>query len=305
MSRLDPSSFTTDDLPDMSGARAIVTGGNSGIGFHTARALSGVGAEVTIACRDLDKARAAASQMSGNVQVAELDLASLASVGSFASDWSGQLDLLVDNAGVMAPPTYRETADGFELQFGTNHLGHAALTAQLLPALLAAPAPRVVVVSSTAHHRGDASVVQGNQGGPYSAVHAYGNSKLANLLFAFELQRRSDAADVPLTVTACHPGVANTGLATSPDGLGARRLVRLVAPVVGRALMQSSAAGADATLWAATYAEPGSYVGPTRFAESRGPLGPANISDHALDEQLAARLWDVTQEATGAPFVWS
>ncbi|GAB3994506.1 oxidoreductase [Nocardioides marmoraquaticus] len=297
--------FGPDDLPDLTGRRVVVTGANSGIGFHAAQALAAHGAEVTIACRSLDKGREAQGRMSGTVDVAELDLASLASVEAFADAWSGPLDLLVGNAGVMTPPRYRETADGFELQFGTNHLGHVALTARLLPHLREAEAPRVVAVSSIAHHRGDASVLGGNEdAGSYSASKAYGNSKLANLLFAFELQRRAEAAGVPLTVTACHPGVSSTGLVSSPDGLGALPVVKHVLPLVTKVAAQSSAAGANPTLWAATYAEPASYTGPTGVGETRGRLGRARLSRAARDTDLAARLWEVSEQKTGVPFRW-
>ncbi|WP_211249240.1 SDR family NAD(P)-dependent oxidoreductase [Nocardioides aequoreus] len=297
---LDPASFGPDDLPDLTGRRVVVTGGNSGIGFHAARALAAHGAHVTLACRDLDKARAAQVRLPGTTEVAELDLASLDSVRRFAAAWSSPLDTLVCNAGVMTPPRYRETADGFELQFGTNHLGHFALTGLLLPHLREARAPRVVPVASIAHHRGDASVLQGNQGGGrYAASHAYGNSKLANLLFAQELQRRAGDA---LTVSACHPGVSNTGLIGSRDGLGRIPGVRLVAPVIGRVFLQSGQAGANPTLWASTYAGPASYTGPQRFGEARGPLGRARLSAFARDEQLAAELWRISEERTGVSF---
>ncbi|WP_211349108.1 SDR family NAD(P)-dependent oxidoreductase [Nocardioides litoris] len=302
MSTPDLAGFGPSDLPDLSGRRIVVTGGNSGIGFHAAKAFADHGAAVTIACRDLDKARQAQAKLPGGVEVAELDLASLASVRAFAEDWSGPLDTLVANAGVMTPPRYRETADGFELQLGTNHLGHAALTAQLLPRLLEADAPRVVVVSSIAHHQGDATVLEGNPRAGYSPSQAYGNSKLANLLLARELHRRATAAGLPLTVTACHPGVASTGLVTSRDGLGGLPLVRQVAPLVTRLLTQSAAAGANPTLWAATWAEAASYVGPTQLREVRGRLGHARLSPHARDERLAAALWERTEEWTGVRF---
>lgn len=297
------ASFGPDDLPDLSGRRIVVTGANSGIGFHAAHALAAHGAHVTIACRNLEKAREAQVRLPGTTEVAELDLASLDSVRRFAADWSGPLDTLVCNAGVMTPPRYRETADGFELQFGTNHLGHFALTGLLLPHLREAEAPRVVPIASIAHHRGDASVLQGNQGGGrYAAGHAYGNSKLANLLFGLELQRR---AGDRLTVAACHPGVSHTGLVTSPDGLGRLPGVRQLAPLALRLVLQSGQAGANPTLWAATYAEPGSYTGPQRFGEARGPLGRARLSSFARDEQLAAGLWRISEERTGVTFDFS
>ncbi len=303
MTTPDLAGFGPDDLPDLTGRRVLVTGGNSGIGFHAAHALADHGAEVTIACRNLDKAREAQVRLPGATEVAELDLASLASVRRFAESWSGPLDVLVCNAGVMTPPRYRETEDGFELQFGTNHLGHFALTGLLLPHLREAPDPRVVPVASIAHHRGDATVLQGNQAasgaGRYSASHAYGNSKLANLLFGFELQRRVGDS---LTVAACHPGVSNTGLMVSPDGLGRIPGVRQVAPLVGRVLFQSAAAGANPTLWAATYAGPATYTGPQQLREARGRLGPAKLSRAARDEALAAQLWELSEDRTGVRF---
>lgn len=302
MSTPDIAGFGPAALPDLTGRRAVVTGGNSGIGFHAAQALAEHGAEVTIACRSEERAREAVASLPSGVRVGVLDLASLASVRGFAEQWSGPLDLLVNNAGVMTPPRYRTTADGFELQFGTNHLGHVALTALLLPRLLEADAARVVAVSSIAHHRGDASVLAGNEGGRYRSGHAYGNSKLANLLFAFELQRRAAAVGSSLTATACHPGVSATGLVTNPDGLGGLPLVRQVAPLVMRLVTQSSRAGANPTLWAATYAEPGSYVGPQSLGESRGRVGPARLSAFARDTALAARLWEVSLERTGVSF---
>jgi NAD(P)-dependent dehydrogenase (short-subunit alcohol dehydrogenase family) len=288
------------DLPDLTGTTAVVTGANAGIGFHTARELAAHGADVVLACRTVDAAAEAARRMPGTTRVERLDLASLAGVRRFAEDWSGPLDLLVNNAGVMTPPRFRRTADGHELMFGTNHLGHVALTAGLLPALLAAPAPRVVTVSSIAHHAGDARVLESNPESGYSPHAYYGNSKLANLLFALELQRRASAAGSPLVSTAAHPGVSATNLVASPDGMGANPVVRVAAPYVMPLLFQSAARGADPVLYAATAAEPGSYTGPGSLRESRGPIGPARLSRHARDEELAARLWELSNELTGA-----
>lgn len=301
----DLAGFGPGDLPDLSGTRAVVTGANSGIGWHTARALAAHGAEVVLACRDTDSGRAAAAKLHGgpgSTVVEELDLASLGSVRAFAERFDGALDLLVNNAGVMTPPSYRETEDGFELQFGTNHLGHVALTGLLLPSLLRAPTPRVAVVSSIAHHRGDESVLEGNPSASYRPSHDYGNSKLANLLFARELQRRSTQAGSTLTVASAHPGVSSTNLVASPDGMGANPLVRRIAPFVMPLLLQSAAAGANPTLWAATYGEPGSYVGPQQFSEIRGRLGNAKLSRHARNDDLARRLWELSLAKTGVAF---
>jgi NAD(P)-dependent dehydrogenase (short-subunit alcohol dehydrogenase family) len=292
-------SWTPADLPDLTGRTAVVTGANSGIGAHTARELAAHGATVVLACRNLESGHLAAAGMAGSPRVERLDLASQASVREFAERWDGPLDLLVNNAGVMTPRRYRETEDGFELQYGTNHLGHVALTARLLPALLAAAAPRVVTVSSIAHHRGDASVLDGNPEATYRAERAYGNSKLANLLFARELHRRAQAAGSPLVSTAAHPGVSATNLVGSPDGLGANPVVRRLAPFVMPVLFQSGAAGANPILYAATAGAPGSYTGPQRLRETRGPVGPAKLSRSARDEELGRRLVELAERQTG------
>lgn len=297
-------SFGPDDLPDLTGTVAVVTGANSGIGFHTARALAGHGARVVLACRNLDAADEAAARMPGDTQVEQLDLASQASVRAFAERWHGPLDLLVNNAGLMRPPQYRETEDGHELMFGTNHLGHFALTGRLLPALLSAPSPRVVTVASVAHHSGDERVLAANPPEGYRPEPYYGNTKLANLLFARELHRRATESGSRLVSTAAHPGVSATNLVSSPDGMGANRLVRAVTPYVLPLVFQSAAAGANPTLYAATVAEPGSYTGPQRMSEWRGPVGPARLSRHAADEDLGRRLWGLSEEKTGVTFAF-
>ena len=294
--------FTAKHLPDLTGTRALVTGANSGIGFHAARALADHGAEVILACRNLDSARDAAVKMPGVTTVEELDLASQKSVHTFVDRFEGSLDLLVNNAGVMTPPQYRETEDGHELQFGTNHLGHFALTGLLLPALLKAPAPRVVTVSSIAHHRGNESVLEANPATSCEPQRAYGNSKLANLLFAHELHRRATEAGSSLVSTAAHPGVSATNLVGSPDGMGSNVVVRKLAPFFMPVLFQSSAAGANPTLYAATFADADSYVGPTWLMESRGRLGHANQSRHARNTDLGRKLWELSEEKTGVSF---
>lgn len=312
--------WTPNELPDLTGTTAVVTGANSGIGFETANALARQGATVTMACRNASKGEQAAERIrdghSGagghrvvdpdgiNVRVAELDLSSLASVRGFAEVWQGPLNLLVNNAGVMAPRTWAATTDGFELQFGTNHLGHFALTGLLLTALQAASSPRVVTVASIAHRRGRADLLDGNPAQTYQPERAYGNSKLANLLFGAELQRRATASGAALTSAMCHPGVSATGLATSLQGMGANPVVRLAAPWVMRALFQSAAAGANPTLYAATAAAAGTYAGPQRLRETRGPVGPARRSVLAQDQELASRLWQVSQDLTGVEYHW-
>ena len=292
-------SWKPADLPDLTGRTAVVTGANSGIGLHTARELAAHGATVVLACRNVESGQQAAAAMTGATRVERLDLASLASVRDFADRWEGPLDLLVNNAGVMTPPRYRETEDGFELQFGTNHLGHFALTGLLLPALLESSAPRVVTVSSIAHHEGRPSLLEGNPESSYKPQRAYGNSKLANLLFARELHKRAVASSSPLVSTAAHPGVSATELVADPNGMGANRLVRLAAPYVMPILFQSAAAGANPTLYAATAADPGSYTGPQWLRETRGPVGPARLSRYAQDDELALKLWDLSVLRTG------
>jgi len=298
--------WSPSDIPSLVGTTAVVTGANSGIGWYTAAELARHGADVTLAVRNLEKGEAAAARMregaAGTLRVARLDLGSLRSVQEFAEAWGGPLGLLVNNAGLMTPPRYRQTEDGYELQFGTNHLGHFALTGRLLPALLAAPDSRVVTVSSIAHHQGRADVVEGNPADRYRPTPAYGNSKLANLLFAFELQRRASLAGVALTSTAAHPGVASTGLVTSEQGLGAIPGVKQVAPLFLKLVFQSPEAGALPTLYAATDATPGSYTGPQSLRESRGKPGPARTSRLARDETLAAKLWSVSEDLTGVRF---
>lgn len=295
-------SWNAGQLPDLHHITAVVTGANSGLGLVTARELAAHGAAVVLACRNVGAGQDAAAGMAGRPRVEQLDLASQASVADFAERWDGPLDLLVNNGGVMMPPHYRETTDGFELQFGTNHLGHFALTARLLPALLQSERPRVMTVSSIAHFNGDRDVLAGNPKQGYSAQKAYGQSKLANLLFARELHRRANEAGVPLTSTAAHPGVSATNLATSPDGIGSRRVVQVLAPVLMRVLVPSPEAGARSSLYAACVAESGSYTGPQKLGESRGPVGPAKLSSYAADAALGQELWDRSQQWTEVSF---
>jgi NAD(P)-dependent dehydrogenase (short-subunit alcohol dehydrogenase family) len=299
--------WTPSQLPDLSGRTAIVTGGNSGIGFHTARQLAAHGARVVMACRNLDAARSAAAAMRAGdaVTVAKLDLSSAASVRNFAEVWDGPLHLLVNNAGVMAPPKLSMTEDGFEKQFGTNHLGHFVLTGLLLPALIESGAGRVVTVASVAHHGGTEDVLEGNLGGPYNAQQAYSNSKLANLLFAMELHRELTAHELPVTSTAAHPGVSATGLVADPEGMGSNPFIRVVGPLFVKVFTQSARAGSRSVLYAATEARPGSYTGPQLLGETRGPIGPARLAPLAQDEKLARRLWQVSEEMTGLRYAWS
>ncbi|HET7821869.1 MAG TPA: oxidoreductase [Ornithinibacter sp.] len=297
-------SWTPDQIGDLSGTTALVTGANSGIGLVEARELARHGADVVLAVRNTDAGESAAARIratgaTGTVRVERLDLASQESVHALAERFEGPLDLLVNNAGVMAPPRRRETTDGFELQFGTNHLGHFALTGLLLPHLLEAPAPRVTTVSSIAHHSGDGKVLEGNPAQGYNPNVTYGRSKLANLLFALELQRRATASGSKLTSTAAHPGVSGTNLIASRDGLGSIPVIGTLSQWGVRLFFPSPDKGAEAILFAATEAAPGSYSGPTGFREVRGPVGEARQSTLAQDATLAGLLWERSEELTG------
>jgi NAD(P)-dependent dehydrogenase (short-subunit alcohol dehydrogenase family) len=279
----------------MTGRTVIVTGANSGIGRATARALAGAGARVVLAVRNTDKGQTAAAAMPGETEVRRLDLASLASVREFAAAWEGDIDLLINNAGVMVPPLTR-TADGFELQFGTNHLGHFALTNLLLEHVTG----RVVSVSSVGHRFGSIDFDDLNwERKPYQAWRAYGQSKLANLLFTAELQRRLSAAGSAVLATAAHPGYASTNLQFHSG----RRLLELMSVVGNRLIAQDENGGALPTLYAAVAGIPGgSYAGPGRFMEQRGAPRLVGRSNAAMDTDVACRLWDVSEELTGVRF---
>jgi len=301
------------DIPSQAGRAAVVTGATGGLGYETALALAGAGADVTLTGRNADKGEAAlrairARHPDAAVRYAHLDLASLASVAEFADRFvaeRGRLDLLVNNAGVMVPPTRHATADGFELQFGTNYLGHFALTAQLLPALRAGARPRVVNLGSGAHRLQAAIHFDDLQWETrYKAWQAYAQSKLAMVVFAQELQRRSDIHGWGLLSNAAHPGYARTGLQSAGISLGregqgpllVERMSKLVEPYTS----QSAADGALPTLFAATSpnAEPAGYYGPQGLFEMKGPVGKAVIGRRARDGAVAVRLWDVSERLT-------
>jgi NAD(P)-dependent dehydrogenase (short-subunit alcohol dehydrogenase family) len=289
------TTWSTTDIPDLTGRTAVVTGANSGIGRAAARALAGAGARVVLAVRDTAKGRDAAATMPGATEVRALDLASLASVREFAAGWEGDLDLLINNAGVMATP-FARTTDGFELQFGTNHLGHFALTNLLLQHVTG----RVVTVSSTAHRVGRIDLDDLNwEHKPYRAWRAYGQSKLANLLFTAELQRRLTAVGSPVLATAAHPGYAATNLQFHSG----RRALDIGSWVANRLIAQDEDGGALPTLYAATADIPGdSFAGPGGFMEQRGAPKLVGRTEAARDTAVARRLWDASEELTGARF---
>jgi NAD(P)-dependent dehydrogenase (short-subunit alcohol dehydrogenase family) len=287
--------WTAADLPRMDGRTVVVTGANSGIGLAAARELARAGAHVVLAVRDPERGERAAGAVPGDREVRQLDLADLASVRAFAEEWSGPIDVLVNNAGVMAVPQGR-TADGFELQLGTNHLGHFALTGLLLPSIT----DRVVTVSSGAHRMGRIHLDDLNwERRRYRRWPAYGQSKLANLLFTMELERRLTEAGSPVKALAAHPGWAATNL----QGRSGNRALDAAMRAANRFFAQSDAMGALPTLYAAAEDLPGgSYVGPDGRAEQRGHPTLVGRSAAAQDAEVARRLWERSEELTGVHF---
>lgn len=287
------STWAAVDLPSQEGRTIIVTGANSGIGLVAARELARRGAHLILAVRNPARGEAAVAEVGHGAEVRALDLASLASVRTFAEGVAGPVDVLINNAGVMAVPESR-TADGFELQLGTNHLGHFALTGLLLDRIT----DRVVTVSSGAHRIGRIRLDDLNWERGYKRWAAYGQSKLANLLFTFELQRRLAAAGSPVIATAAHPGYAATNLQSHTASVQ-----DAIMGVLNRVLAQSADMGALPTLFAATQAIPGgSYVGPDGFGEQRGHPHLVGCSAAARDEAVAARLWELSEQLAGVAF---
>lgn len=286
--------WTAADLPDQTGRRIVVTGANSGLGAVAARELALAGARVVLAVRDTARGEAAASRMTGQTEVRRLDLADLSSIRAFAEEWDGPLDVLVNNAGVMAVPEGR-TADGFEMQIGTNHLGHFALTNLLLRHVT----DRVVNLASLAHRGAKIDFDDLNSERGYDRWRAYGQSKLASLLFTLELQRRLEAAGSTVSAHAAHPGYAATNLQSNSP----HKIERIAMAVGNRLVAQRDALGALPALYAATQNLPGaSYTGPGGFLELRGHPAPASRSAAAGDAQSAERLWELSEQLTGVTF---
>ncbi|HVA07976.1 MAG TPA: oxidoreductase [Acidimicrobiales bacterium] len=303
--------WNTEQIGDLTGTVALVTGANSGIGFETARALTAHGAHVVMACRNEEKARRVADLWEKDLprtslELLALDLSDLESVRRAASqflDEHAQLDLLVNNAGIMGAP-YRQTADGFELQMATNHLGHFALTGLLLGRILSSVRGRVVTVSSHMHRVGHLSLddVAGTKIG--NTWVTYGTTKLCNLLFTAELSRRLRAAESPAIAVAAHPGWTRSNLSGTGAALGGGRVRARVGSAVGHHLGQSAATGALPTLYAATdpAVENGAFIGPSRAYQLFGPPRVVQPNRRARDPEVAARLWTISEDLTGVRF---
>ncbi len=302
------SHWTTADMPDLHGYTALVTGANSGLGLETTRALAAKGAHVVMASRDQEKGRRAQSSLEESIpgaslELMQLDLASLAGIRDFAKRFQAQhtqLNLLFNNAGVMAIP-YRKTPDGFEWQFGTNYIGHFALTGLLLPTLLATPKSRVITTSSMAQATGKIEFDNLNNERSYSRWSAYGKSKLADAIFAFELQRRLKRTGVDTISVAAHPGYSHTSLQSTSATEAGAAIERLMYSLYGG---QSAAMGALPQLYAATapYIYGGEYIGPDGLFGMSGYPQKVRAVKRAYDEQVAAKLWDVSVEMTGVDY---
>ena len=308
---MKPAPWTPAQIPRLDGRRVIVTGANSGIGWHTALELAGRGAEVVLPARSLAKAQDAAARIrqlapGSRLIPAVLDLASQKSVRAFAAEFSGvPLDLLINNAGVMAIPQREVTLDGFERQLATNYLGPFALTALLLTSIRPQPGSRIVTVSSSASKWGKIEFDNLQSERRYQPMfQAYAQSKLADSIFALELQRRLTAAGSPIISTAAHPGYAITNLQTSGPGTERNFALRLLMAIFKPMASQDAARGARPTLYAAvlTEAKPGGYYGPDKFFEMKGDPVAVPIPKAAQDVEVGRRLWKISEELTGVSF---
>ncbi|MDB5107759.1 MAG: Short-chain dehydrogenase [Candidatus Binatus sp.] len=303
----ETKNWTADDLPDLTNKTIIITGGNSGIGYEAALEFAGHHARVVLACRSLEKARAAAAQIAGihpgaTVDVIQLELSSLKSVRAFAQTFREShrdLHVLCNNAGVMALP-FQRTEDGFEMQFGTNHLGHFALTGLLIDQLLATEGSRVVTVSSGAHRLSRIRFDDLNWQHGYRKWFAYGQSKLANLLFTFELQRKIDAIGAKLLAVACHPGYAATNLQAAGPRMSGSSFKESFFELGNRLFAQSGAMGALPTLYAAAAPQVrgNDYIGPNGFMENSGYPHKVEGNARSHDLETAKKLWDVSEQMT-------
>jgi NAD(P)-dependent dehydrogenase (short-subunit alcohol dehydrogenase family) len=307
------TSWKASDIPDQTGRTILITGANSGLGLRSAEALTRAGAQVLMACRNPKKASIAleaveACATTATPSVIPLDLADLSSIETAAKTVASRvdhIDVLMNNAGVMAIPL-RRTADDFEMQFGTNHLGHFALTARLLPLLLAAEHPRVVCTSSQAHRIGRMRWDDPHWRKRYSKWEAYGQSKLANLLFAFELDRRAKANGSALVSVAAHPGYASTHLQAAGPEMTGSSLMQRTMDLGNRIFAQSDAQGALPQLYAATMpaVKGGEYYGPDGPFEMRGSPKKVHTTRAAQDVNAAKRLWELSERETGVTYEW-
>ena len=303
--------WTAEDVPDLTGKTAVVTGANSGVGYDAARVLAVKGAHVIFACRSMERAQAAVAKVlqenpEVSVEIMILDLADLDSVHAFAQAYTAKydrLDILINNAGLMAIP-YRQTADGFEMQFGTNHLGHFALTGLLLETLLDSAGARVVTVSSGLHRMGKMNFEDPQGLQRYDKRAAYGQSKLANLLFAYELQRKFAASGAQVISVGTHPGYAETNLQFVGPAMEESGVQRLMMSAANTLFAQSSAMGALPLLYAATAPEVHGcdFIGPGGFMNMRGYPVKEQSSARSYDEQDAQRLWALSETLTGVRY---
>lgn len=306
------SKWNNSDMPDLSGKIVIVTGANSGIGYEASKALALKNAEVVMTCRNLEKGRIAAETIKNEISralidVMKLDLADLSSIKSFTKEFrskNDRLDILLNNAGVMQTPRLK-TVDGFELQFGTNHLGHFTLTGLLIDLLRKTEDSRVVTMSSNTHRMGTLNFDDLMLENGYSRNKAYSNSKLANLLFAYELQRRLEK-DIGSTISlAAHPGYSNTNLQQSGPSLGNRRFFYLFYKLTDRLIAQSAEKGALSILCAATdpNVKGGDYIGPGKFFQFRGHPKKVRSNKRSYDEDDAKKLWEISEKLTGIKYL--
>jgi len=303
--------WSESDMPSLADRTIVVTGANSGLGYEGTRAFAKKGATVVMACRSTERGEQATREIrqhvsDGDLDVRECDLADLSSVARFAEEYTGDYDelhVLCNNAGVMALPR-SETADGFEKQFGINHLGHFALTGHLLNVLAATDGARVVTQSSGAHEQGEIDFEDLQRERSYGRWSAYAQSKLANVLFGYELDRRSSEADLDLASVVCHPGYADTDLQRRAGEAGGGVVGAALAAVVNRLFAQSSETGVLPMLYAATHEdiEGGEYVGPGGLMNMRGAPEPQRSSDRSDDEDTAARLWERSEDLTGVTY---
>ncbi len=306
------SDWTVEEMPDLKGKVIVVTGANSGIGLEAAREFLRNGARVIAACRSEERGKAACEELRSDVEGADvelmvLDLSDLESVKAFAEEFlakEDRLDVLCNNAGLMAIP-HRETPQGFEMQMGVNHFGHFALTGRLISLLEETPGSRVVTVSSNAHRMGVIRFEDLHWEKKYSKWGAYGQSKLANLLFAYELQRRLARKESTCISVACHPGIAHTELATKGPKMQGRKWLQKLSGRFTETLGQTAAEGALPTLYAAVQPglSGGEYIGPAGIGEMKGPPKVTDSNDRSHDEQVAKRLWSMSEELTGVHYL--